>query len=188
MNVTSMIILGLLMGIALEKGRVFEPGVIVGQMQFRTFTMLKMFLTATATGLIILAVLNGACGVKLHPKATQIVANAAGDAILGVGIVLAGACPGTLLAQVGVGYKDAWFALAGGIAGAIAYGYAEPTLKPMLLSGGPGKLTLDGLIGVPFWAVALALAAILIASLVALERYRPWQDDIGPDANGLRQD
>ena len=186
MNVTSMIILGLLMGIALEKGRVFEPGAIVGQMQFRTFTMLKMFLTAA--GLIILAVLNGAYGVKLHPKATQIVANAAGGAILGVGIVLAGACPGTLLAQVGVGYKDAWFALAGGIAGVIAYGYAEPTLKPMLLSGGPGKLTLDGLIGVPFWAVALALAAILIASLVALERCRPWQDDIGPDADGLRQD
>ena len=38
MEVYSMVVLGLLMGaafgFALEKGRVFEPGVIVGQMQF----------------------------------------------------------------------------------------------------------------------------------------------------------
>lgn len=184
------VILGLLMGAAfgftLEKARVFEPGVIIGQMQFRTFTMLKMFLTATATGLIILAVLNGFYGVKLHPKATYFIANAVGGTLLGVGIVLAGACPGTLLAQIGVGYKDAWFALAGGLLGAIVYGYAEPSLKPLLFSASPGKLTVDTLIGLPFWAVALALAAALIASLVALERMRPWQDDIGSNADGLR--
>jgi len=184
------VVLGLLMGIAfgfaLEKGRVFEPGVIVGQMQFRTFTMLKMFLTATATGLILLAVMNGFYGVKLHPKATYVIANAVGGALLGVGITLAGACPGTLLAQIGVGYKDAWFALAGALAGAVAFGYAEPALKPLLLSGGPGKLRLDSLIGLPFWVVALVLAAALIAGLVALERMRPWQDDLGPDYDGLR--
>jgi len=184
------VVLGLLMGVAfgfaLEKGRVFEPGVIVGQMQFRTFTMLKMFLTATATGLVILAVLNGVYGVALHPKATHFMANAAGGALLGIGITLAGACPGTLLAQIGAGYKDAWFALLGALAGAIAFGYAEPALKPVLLSGGPGKLRLDTLIGLPFWAVALVLAAALVAGLVALERMRPWEDDLGRDYDGLR--
>jgi len=184
------VVLGLLMGIvfgfALEKGRVFEPGVIVGQMQFRTFTMLKMFLTATATGLILLAIMNGVYGVALHPKATYVIANAIGGALLGVGITLAGACPGTLLAQIGVGYKDAWFALAGALTGAVVFGYAEPTLKPILLSGGPGKLRLDVLIGLPFWAVALVLAAALIVGLIALERARPWQDDLGPESDGLR--
>ncbi|MGE4528647.1 MAG: hypothetical protein AB7D00_09795, partial [Rhodospirillaceae bacterium] len=58
--------------------------------------------------------------------------------------------------------------------------------KPLLLSGGPGKLRLDSLIGLPFWVVALVLAAALIAGLVALERARPWQDDLGPDYDGLR--
>ncbi len=188
METYRMIVLGLVMGaafgFALEKGRVFEPGVIVGQMQFRTFTMLKMFLAATATGLIVLAALNGIWGVKLHPKGTEYVADAVGGVLLGVGIVLAGACPGTLLAQVGVGYRDAWFALAGGLAGAISFGYAEPALKP-LISGGPGKLTLDKLIGLPFWAVALALAAALVAGMVALEKARPWQADLGADFDGL---
>ncbi len=189
MEVYSMVVLGLLMGaafgFALEKGRVFEPGVIVGQMQFRTFTMLKMFLTAIATGLVILAVLNGFWGVKLHPKATEIGADVVGGALLGLGIVLAGACPGTLFAQIGAGYRDAWFALAGGLAGAMAFGYAQPALKPWI-TGGPGKLTLDAMLGLPFWVVALMLAALLIAGLAALEHMRPWEDDLGPDADGLR--
>jgi hypothetical protein len=66
------ILTGLLMGIAfgfaLEKSRVFEPGIIVGQMQLRNFIMLKVFLTAVATGAVVLAALNGFGVVKLQPK------------------------------------------------------------------------------------------------------------------------
>jgi len=189
MTLSAYILIGLIMGIAfgfaLEKGRVFEPGVIIGQMQFRTFTMLKMFLSATATGLIVLAVMNGFYGIAIHPKATYILANALGGGILGIGIVLAGACPGTLLAQIGAGYKDAWFALAGAIAGTMAYGYIQPSLKPILYADGLGKLRLDTMINLPFWTVALAFAAVLIAGMVALEKYRPWQQDLGENVDGL---
>ena len=56
MSVLTAVIIGVLMGIvfgfALEKSRVFEPGMIVGQMQMRNFIMLKVFLTAVVTGLI----------------------------------------------------------------------------------------------------------------------------------------
>ena len=72
MNVLTAVILGVAMGavfgIALEKSRVFEPGAIISQMQLRTFLMVKIFLTAVITGLIVLAVLNGVWGVKLYPK------------------------------------------------------------------------------------------------------------------------
>ena len=47
--------MGIAFGFALEKSRVFEPGVIVGQMQLRNFIMLKVFLTAVATGAVVLA-------------------------------------------------------------------------------------------------------------------------------------
>jgi hypothetical protein len=33
--------------------------------------------------------------------------------------------------------------------------------------------------------VALVFAALLIAAMVALEKARPWQDDLGPDVDGL---
>ncbi len=63
MSLTFAVIVGTLMGIvfgfALEKSRVFEPGMIVGQMQLGNFIMLKVFLTAVATGAFVLAVLHG---------------------------------------------------------------------------------------------------------------------------------
>ena len=56
--------MGIIFGFALEKSRVFEPGVIVGQMQLRNFIMLKVFLTAVATGAVVLAAMHGFGYVK----------------------------------------------------------------------------------------------------------------------------
>lgn len=189
MSPVSAILVGLAMGavfgFALEKSRVFEPGIIVGQMQLRSYIMLKVFLSAVATGLVVLAALHGFGVVKLHPKATIFGADIVGGLILGAGITLAGACPGTVLAQIGAGYRDAWLTLIGGLAGALTFSYIEPTLNPLLLSGGPGKLTLNGLFGVPFWPLALGFAALLGAGLIALERWRPWKNEIGADYDGV---
>ncbi|MEE4378191.1 MAG: hypothetical protein V2J55_11880 [Candidatus Competibacteraceae bacterium] len=56
MTVFGLIVLGLAMGLvfglALEKTRVFEPGMMIGQFQLRNFIMLKVFLSAAATGLV----------------------------------------------------------------------------------------------------------------------------------------
>jgi uncharacterized membrane protein YedE/YeeE len=147
--------------------------------------MLKIFLTAVITGLVVLAVLQGVWGVKMYPKALIWQADIAGGLLLGVGISIAGACPGTVFAQIGAGYRDAWFTVAGGILGAMTFGYLEPTLRTFLLSGGPGKLTLDHLAHVPFWVLALAAAALLVGVLVALERSMPWREEVGPDLDGL---
>lgn len=193
MSVLSAMLLGLAMGaifgMALEKGRVCEGGVIVCQMQMSRHAMLKMFLSAVITGLIVLSVMVGFGFAKLSPKATLFAADVVGGAILGVGIVIAGACPGTVLAQIGTGYKDAIFTFIGGLFGALAFTYMEPNiLKPVLTSGAYGKLTLDLLLGLPFPAVALSFAAILIGLLVWLEKVSPWREEIGPNADGVPAD
>ncbi|HUN13277.1 MAG TPA: YeeE/YedE thiosulfate transporter family protein [Rhabdaerophilum sp.] len=190
MSVFAAILIGLAMGaifgMALEKGRVCEGGVIVCQMQMSRHAMLKMFLTAVATGLVVLSFMVGFGFAKLSPKATLFAADIVGGAILGVGIVIAGACPGTVLAQIGTGYKDAIFTFIGGLFGALAFTYMEPNLlKPVLTSGAYGKLTLDKLLGLPFPAVALTFAAIIVGFLVWLEKVSPWQTEIGPNADGL---
>ncbi|MEO8650732.1 MAG: YeeE/YedE thiosulfate transporter family protein [Hyphomicrobiaceae bacterium] len=175
---------GVVFGFALEKSRVFEPGVIVGQMQLRNFLMLKIFLAAVITGLIVLAVLNGAFGVNLHLKPLLFRADLIGGLILGAGIALAGACPGTALAQIGAGYRDAWFVVLGGIAGAIAFGYFNEQIATILPDKGD-VVAFDRLLGLPFWMVALALAAVLTAGLVVLERVTSWRDEVGADVDGL---
>ena len=188
MSLSIAIVVGILMGIAfgffLEKSRVFEPGIIVGQMQLRNFIMLKVFLTAVATGAVVLAALNGFGIVKLQPKAALYAADIVGGLILGVGIALAGACPGTTLAQIGAGYRDALFTFAGGLVGAIAFSYAQPWFNTTLLASGDGKIIFSDLIGIPYWTGALGLAAVLIVVMVLLERWRPWRDEMGHDVDG----
>jgi hypothetical protein len=188
MSLTLAIIVGIAMGIvfgfALEKSRVFEPGIIVGQMQLRNFIMLKVFLSAVATGAVVLAVLNGFGYVKLQPKAALYAADIVGGLLLGAGITLAGACPGTTLAQIGAGYRDALFTLVGGLAGAIAYSYAEPVLSKTFLAQGSGKIIFTDFFGVPYWTGALALAGAIIVILVALEAWKPWRDEMGNDVDG----
>jgi uncharacterized membrane protein YedE/YeeE len=188
MTLVTAIVVGLLMGIVfgltLEKSRVFEPGVIVGQMQLRNFIMLKVFLTAVATGAVVLAILNGFGIVKLQPKAALYAADAVGGLLLGIGITLAGACPGTTLAQVGAGYRDALFTLAGGLTGAITFSYVQPTLNATFLGSGGGKIVFTDLLGIPYWAGALGFAAILVVALILLERRRPWESELGRDVDG----
>lgn len=193
MSVFAAMLLGLAMGaifgMALEKGRVCEGGVIVCQMQMSRHAMLKMFLSAVATGLIVLAIMVGLGYAKLSPKATLFAADIVGGAMLGVGIVIAGACPGTVLAQIGTGYKDAIFTFVGGLFGALLFTYLEPNvLKPVLTTGAYGKLTLDQLLGLPFPAVALTFAAIIIGFLVWLEKVSSWREEIGPNADGVPEE
>jgi hypothetical protein len=188
MSVTFAIVVGIAMGIvfgfALEKSRVFEPGIIVGQMQLSNFIMLKVFLTAVATGAIVLAILNGFGYVKLQPKAAAYVADAMGGLLLGAGISLSGACPGTTLAQIGAGYRDAFFTLVGALFGAVTFSYAQPAISKTFLGQSGAKLIFSELVGVPYWIGALALAAVIIVILVVLEAWSPWQNEMGNDVDG----
>jgi len=178
------IAMGIVFGFALEKSRVFEPGMIVGQMQLRNFIMLKVFLTAVATGAIALAVLNGLGYVKLQPRAAAWAANAVGGLLLGAGISLTGACPGTTLAQIGAGYRDAWFTLIGGLLGAVTFLYAQPAINKTFLGQSGSSLVFTDLVGVPYWIGALVLAAVCVVILVVLERWSPWRNDMGNDVDG----
>jgi uncharacterized protein len=177
------LLMGAIFGFALEKSRVFEPGMIVGQMQLRNFIMVKVFLAAVATGALVLAALHGFGYVKLVPKAALYSADIVGGLILGAGIALAGACPGTTLAQIGAGYRDAIFTLIGGLCGAVAFTYAEPWFATSLIGTGP-KLIFTDLAGIPFWQGAIALAVAIVIVLTLMERARPWRADLGGNVDG----
>jgi len=177
------LVMGVLFGLALEKSRVMEPGYLIGQFQMSNFTMIKVMLTAIATGLIVLAVLNGMGFVKLSVKSALVGNMVVGGLLLGIGIVLAGACPGTALAQLGAGYKDAWAVIAGGLAGAYTYGSFQKPIDSALNWSGIGlgdlgKVTLADFIPGGFPTLAVVFAALIVVSLVGLERWRPWRAEM----------
>jgi uncharacterized membrane protein YedE/YeeE len=177
------LVMGIIFGTALEKGRVFEPGMIVGQFQLRNFIMLKMFMTAIITTWIVVGLMYAMGLVELHPKAAVFPANIVGGLIFGAGMALAGACPGTVLAQIGAGYKDAWVIIAGALCGALAYGYLEPILS--IFSKGPGKITVMDMTGVPYTVLGFVMAVIVAGLLFGLEKWRPWRHELGRDYEGL---
>ena len=178
------LVMGIVFGLALEKSRVFEPGMIVGQMQLRNFIMLKVFLSAVATGAVALSLLNGFGWVQLQPRPATYAANVIGGLLLGAGIALTGACPGTTLAQIGAGYRDALFTFIGGLCGAVTFAYLHPILATTPLASGGSRITFADLMGIPYWAGALGLAVLLVIVLVFLERWRPWREELGRNVDG----
>ena len=178
------LVMGVVFGLSLEKSRVFEPGVIVGQMQLRNFIMLKVFLSAVATGAVALSLLNGFGWVELKPKPALYAADVIGGLLLGAGITLTGACPGTTLAQIGAGYRDALFTFIGGLCGAVTFAYLQPILATTTLASGGSKITFADLMGIPYWVGALGLAVLLVIVLIFLEHWRPWREELGRNVDG----
>uniref|UniRef100_A0A0B6Y8D7 Uncharacterized protein n=1 Tax=Arion vulgaris TaxID=1028688 RepID=A0A0B6Y8D7_9EUPU len=188
---------GMVFGIAIEKGRVFEPHIIREQMLFTNFTMLKMFLTATATGMLGFSLLSMIPATirqhdavvddfifSLHSKSAT--GAAVGGAILGCGLTLAGACPGMVLAQVGAQVPDAIFTMLGGLAGAYLYALTIPAVVRLFEPKHPYYYyTLDEYVHTPYFILALPLAALLGMTVFALELFRPWMSEVEQSGSGL---
>lgn len=155
---------GILFGFLLQKGRVSERRVIVGQFLLRDFTVMKVMLTAILTGGAGVYLMAAAGWVHLSIKPAQLAAIAAGGLIFGAAMVFLGYCPGTAVAAAGEGKRDAWWGLAGMTLGAAAYAEADAqcarTIKTWI---DLGPVTLPQVTGVPagVWFAVLALLAIV---------------------------
>lgn len=163
---------GLIFGFLLQKGRVTRFDVIVGQFLLRDFTVLKVMLTAIVVGGTGVWAMHQLGWVSLHVKGAALLANGLGGAIFGVGMATLGYCPGTGVAAIGDGARDAWFGLLGMLFGAAVYAEAYPWLNERILKVGDlGKLTLADAAHVsPWWFVA-ALAGIAVTVFALLERW-----------------
>jgi uncharacterized protein len=173
------VLMGIIFGIVLEKSRVIDPENIIGQFQCKKFIMLKVFLTAIVTGLCVFSIFF-ACGIeRLNWKVMSIGPDLLGGLLLGAGIALAGACPGTVFAQIGAGYKDALATLAGAFFGALVFAWIKPQLMTLIPFQWPcEKKTLDVVLGLPFYVVALMLICCLVGILWILEKHYPWKKEV----------
>ncbi|KAI9338177.1 hypothetical protein BDR26DRAFT_863132 [Obelidium mucronatum] len=102
---------GFLFGFALEKAKVYLPSVIIGQMRWEQYSMLIVFMTATLVGLLAVSILEklGICKRSAKPPLAFLGENyfrgfgnnLIGGLLIGFGMSLSGACPGTVLVQIG---------------------------------------------------------------------------------------
>ena len=164
--------IGFLFGFLLQKGNVTEYDVIVGQLLFRDFTVVKIMVTAMVTGMIGVHALRSLGLVQLHPKHGSLGMTLVGGLIFGVGFAVLGYCPGTIAAAVGQGKMDACVGgLTGIIFGAGLYAHAFPYLSLTILPRGDfGAQTFPKMFRVNPWVIIVPLASALVGLLYWLER------------------
>lgn len=163
-------LMGIVFGFALEKSGVLDPDAIIGQLQLRRFTMLRVFLSAIIAGLIVYFVLHYLGYERLNWKTMTIGPDVLGGILLGSGIAFAGACPGTVFGQIGIGYKDAWVVLLGAFLGVFIFLNVKEYLISCLSIWPAEKYTLDAVTGVDFYTATLCLVALLVLVLVGIKK------------------
>lgn len=160
------LVLGIFFGFALHKGGLTRYANICGVFRFTNLTVIKFMLTAMAVAMVGLWGLKGA-GLIQFPSvpATYIVGNLVGGLIFGVGMSLAGYCPGTIAAGAGEGKLD--YLIPGGLGlltGSLIYGLVYPQVFPPLSNPAYfGSVTLPQVMGVdPGLLVAVFVIFVLL--------------------------
>ena len=153
--------LGLLMGVAfgflLQKGGVTRYDIIIGQLLFLDWTVVKVMLTAVAVGSVGVHFLRSIGYARLQPKAGSAGMSVAGGLVFGVGFAVLGYCPGTVAGAAGQGSLDAILAgLPGIVLGSWLFAVVYPHMDAKVLRRGYfGEKTVPELLGINPWGVVI---------------------------------
>ena len=165
------LLLGFGFGFLLQKAGVTTYDVIIGQLLFTDFTVLKVMLSAVVTGMIGVHVLRRLGLAKLHPKPGTVGSTIPGALLFGVGFGTLGYCPGTVVGAVGQGALDALFGgVVGALIGAALFAALYPRLRACVLGKGDfGDLTFPQLLKVPAWRVIIPVVLAVVGLLYWIE-------------------
>lgn len=155
-------ITGFFFGFLLQRSGFGHSRKIRAQFTFSDNSMLKFMLSALASGMIAISVFKSAG--MLSPASmpdTYPAGNLIGGAFLGIGMAIAGVCPGTLIAGTGQGNIDylipGWL---GFISGGILFGYFfNPYFLQLSAMGFSKGLTLTDITGINHWIFTSAITA-----------------------------
>jgi uncharacterized membrane protein YedE/YeeE len=166
MNFIIPISVGFLFGFSLQKAGLGHYGKVINQFRFRDNLMMQFMFSAISVGGIVYfafaGLTSGAQTVYLHN--TYILGNLLGGAIFGVGMAVAGTCPGTILAGIGQGNLDYLSAgVLGFLTGALIYGINFPFFLSLTQTGFYGKITWESLSGLNHWVFIPLIAALSAA-------------------------
>ncbi|WPJ61300.1 hypothetical protein SMAC4_09138 [Sordaria macrospora] len=192
------LVTGAAFGAALTASGVYQPSVIVSQLKFENWHMMQAFLTAAASSAALVHLLQTLSPTTFPPSPrsfstlslfSRYDGNLLGGLLLGTGMMLSGACPGTVLAQLGAGVRSGFYALEGGILGGIVFtGFLGPWIarrnaaaKAEAKARGEDRevtKTVYENLGVPKSSVLVAFEAICASVVVSTALWT----SVGPEA------
>jgi len=154
---------GIAFGALLQRGRASRYDGILAQLRLRDGSVARMMGTAIAVGALGVHALVRAGKAKLDIKPLQLGGIVGGGTLFGAVLAVLGYCPGTTLAAIGEGRRDAMVGALGMLAGAALFVRAYPTIEPLIKAGDHGKTTLPR-VGASPWPWVGGLGAAVAAS------------------------
>lgn len=160
---------GTAFGFLLHKGRASEHEAISGVLSFKDASVIKIMATASTVGALGTQVLNELGVADLKVKPLNLGGVVVGGTLFGAGMALLGYCPGTSMAAVGEGHRDAAAGALGMLGGALAFVKFYPHLNKVMETGALGKKTLPEVTGTSPWLWVAGTSAAVAAGAELLE-------------------
>ena len=164
------LVTGLIFGFLLQKGGVTRYNTIIAQLLLEDFTVLKIMLTATGTGMLGIYFLEEIEVIQLAPKSGSPVRSIMGGLIFGIGFALLGYCPGTAAGAIGQGNLDALIpGLLGLIIGSALFASSNSFLSPIINIFEFKELTLPEKFKINSWKIVIPVFFLMAIILLILE-------------------
>jgi rhodanese-related sulfurtransferase/uncharacterized membrane protein YedE/YeeE len=174
---------GIAFGFILERAGLGDPRKILGQLVLRDFTVVRVMFGAIVTAMLLLVV-SAALGIvdmtTIAVPPTDIGAQVLGGVIFGGGFAVAALCPGTACVAAASGRRDGMAAVAGVFLGTLVTPLLWPALGTAAARAPREGALLPQDLGLPLWAVVLAITALGVAAFMVArrvehhERAVPW--------------
>ncbi|KAF2875553.1 hypothetical protein BDV95DRAFT_626108 [Massariosphaeria phaeospora] len=136
MDLTTSLVSGTTFGAALAASGMWDPSTIISQLRLTDLHMLKVFLTASSASALLMHILSHTNSVPKKPRTPSTLGtrlpydgNIIGGVLLGFGMALTGACPGTVLVQLVTATQPGMYSFSGGLAGGILYAALGSSLR-----------------------------------------------------------
>ncbi len=161
--------LGLGFGWFLERAGFGSAKKLTSQFYGNDMSVFKVMFTAIITAMAGVTLLS-AMGVldrsQIYLVPTFLVPQLVGGLIFGVGFITGGYCPGTCIAGIATGHKDAAMYGLGMLVGVLAFSALFPSIEPLTQVTSMGKLTLSDLFGLSYGTLTVLVVLIAVGGFV----------------------
>lgn len=186
LNILSALLVGIAFGYVLEQAGFSSSRRLAGLFYGYDFTVLRVFFTAAITAMAGVLLL-GAAGLLdldlIYVNPTFLAPAIVGGAIMGVGFILGGYCPGTSVCAAAIGKKDAIVFVFGGFVGVFLYGEAYPAMAGFVNGGDRGAIKVYDSLGVSRGGFALFLVVAAVGAFAVTS----WiEKKVSPEAPSRR--
>jgi rhodanese-related sulfurtransferase len=174
LNLVVALILGIGFGFVLEQAGFSSSRRLAGVFYGYDFTVLRVFFTAAVTamsGVLLLGYFGLLDTEAIYVNPMWLYPAIVGGAIMGVGFILGGYCPGTSICAAAIGKVDAMFFIGGGILGVFAFGELYPLFNIFYESSFLGTMKVFDSLGISqgifaFLLITIAVGAFAVTTII----------------------